>query len=112
MPELSANHDQPAPRLPARALLAGVRFYQVLISPALHAVAGPACGCRFTPTCSHYAADALRAHGALRGSWLAARRLAKCHPFHPGGHDPVPAAPLRPRPVCTAAPRANPIFNG
>ncbi|MFH1499201.1 MAG: membrane protein insertion efficiency factor YidD [Verrucomicrobiota bacterium] len=112
MPELSANRRPPAPRLAARALLAGVHVYQAVISPALHAAGGPACGCRFTPTCSHYAADALRTHGALHGSWLAARRLAKCHPFHPGGHDPVPAAPLRQRPVCTAIPSGNTLFNG
>ncbi|MFN0099983.1 MAG: membrane protein insertion efficiency factor YidD [Gemmatimonadaceae bacterium] len=61
-----------------------VRGYQVLISPLLP----PAC--RYTPSCSHYAIDALAKHGAIRGSWLAARRIARCHPFHPGGHDPVP----------------------
>jgi len=61
-----------------------VRGYQVLISPLLP----PAC--RYTPTCSHYAIDALAKHGAIRGSWLAARRIARCHPFHPGGYDPVP----------------------
>jgi putative membrane protein insertion efficiency factor len=61
-----------------------VRGYQVLLSPLLP----PAC--RYTPSCSHYAIDALAKHGAIRGSWLAARRIARCHPFHPGGHDPVP----------------------
>lgn len=61
-----------------------VRGYQVLISPLLP----PAC--RYTPSCSHYAIDALAKHGAIRGSWLAARRIARCHPFHPGGYDPVP----------------------
>jgi putative membrane protein insertion efficiency factor len=80
-----------APNLAVRALLAAVRLYQRTLSPALPALFGPACGCRFTPTCSHYAADALREHGALRGVWLAARRLARCTPFHAGGHDPVPA---------------------
>ncbi|MBM4356231.1 MAG: membrane protein insertion efficiency factor YidD, partial [Deltaproteobacteria bacterium] len=65
-------------------LLALIRFYQAAISPYLPRA------CRFHPTCSHYAADAIRVHGALRGSALAARRLARCHPFHPGGHDPVP----------------------
>lgn len=47
--------------------------------------------CRFLPTCSAYAAHALRAHGAVRGSWLAVRRIGRCHPFSPGGWDPVPA---------------------
>src|SRR5450432_259051 len=69
-------------RLPARALLGGVWLYQRTLSPALPVVFGPACGCRFRPTCSHYAADAVRAHGALAGAWLAARRLLRCHPLH------------------------------
>jgi putative membrane protein insertion efficiency factor len=46
--------------------------------------------CRFTPSCSLYASEALRQHGLMKGSWLALRRLARCHPWHPGGHDPVP----------------------
>lgn len=70
--------------LPRRALAVFIRAYQLVVSPALP----PAC--RFTPTCSQYAIDAIRRYGALRGSWLAARRLARCHPFHPGGFDPVP----------------------
>lgn len=61
-----------------------IRLYRLLVSPLLP----PAC--RFTPSCSEYAAEALRAHGLLPGSWLAVRRLARCHPWHPGGHDPVP----------------------
>lgn len=61
-----------------------VRGYQVGISPWLP----PAC--RFTPSCSQYAIEALRRYGALKGSWLAARRLLRCHPFRPGGYDPVP----------------------
>jgi len=61
-----------------------VRAYQWLVSPLLP----PAC--RFYPTCSTYAASALERHGALKGSWLAARRVLRCHPFHEGGVDPVP----------------------
>jgi len=79
-------------RLPAALLLALVRVYQKTLSPALPVIFGPACGCRFYPTCSHYAAEALRTHGALRGTWLTVIRLLKCTPLHPGGVDLVPAA--------------------
>jgi putative membrane protein insertion efficiency factor len=69
-----------------RLLLLPIRLYQRLISPVL----GP--HCRFAPTCSQYAVEALQAHGPLRGSWLAVRRISRCHPWNPGGHDPVPPA--------------------
>ncbi|MBL6749130.1 MAG: membrane protein insertion efficiency factor YidD [Nevskia sp.] len=72
-----------------RSLLLGIiRTYQRLLSPLL----GPRC--RFYPSCSHYAAEALQVHGVLRGSALALHRLVRCHPLHPGGLDPVP--PRRP----------------
>lgn len=74
----------------ARGLMLAVRAYQVALSPALHTLAGPGAGCRFSPTCSHYAMEALGTHGALHGTSLAARRILRCHPWHPGGHDPVP----------------------
>jgi len=77
-------------RLPAAAIFALIRLYQLLVSPMLAVAQGPNCGCRFAPTCSHYAADAVRKHGALAGSWLALRRFVKCTPLHPGGLDPVP----------------------
>jgi hypothetical protein len=74
-----------APLTLPRRLLAGlIRVYQRLISPLLPP------SCRFYPSCSQYALEAVTRHGALRGSWLAASRLVKCHPFHPGGFDPVP----------------------
>jgi len=66
------------------ALILLVRVYRLLVSPLLP----PAC--RFHPSCSEYAVGALERHGALRGSWLAARRVLRCHPWHPGGFDPVP----------------------
>jgi len=65
-------------------LLAGVRGYQYLVSPMLGN------NCRFYPSCSDYAREALERHGSLHGSWLAVRRLCRCQPFHPGGYDPVP----------------------
>ena len=61
-----------------------VRGYRYFLSPWLGNQ------CRFHPTCSEFALEALETHGALRGSWLAARRLSRCHPFHAGGIDPVP----------------------
>ncbi len=73
----------------ARGLLAVVGFYQRAVSPVLPP------RCRFVPTCSAYAVEAVELHGAGRGSWLALRRLAKCAPWHPGGVDLVPPAPVR-----------------
>lgn len=84
----------PSPGLAARALAAGVRAYQLTVSPALHALAGPGAGCRFSPTCSHYALEALAAHGAARGAALATRRVLRCHPWGAHGPDPVPPRTL------------------
>jgi putative membrane protein insertion efficiency factor len=80
----------PATGLAARALSACVHGYQLAVSPSLHAIAGPGAGCRFTPSCSHYALEALAVHGALRGATLATRRVLRCHPWGAHGADPVP----------------------
>ena len=66
-------------------LVALVRFYQICISPLK-----PTASCRFTPTCSQYALEALRKYGPLKGGWLALRRIARCHPWGGSGYDPVP----------------------
>lgn len=79
------------PSAGARMLMAVISAYRRFISPLL----GP--HCRFAPSCSAYALEAVREHGALGGSWLAVRRLARCHPFNPGGLDPVPPATRRRR---------------
>lgn len=73
-----------APTLPGRILLALVAGYRLFVSPLL----GPRC--RYLPTCSEYAEEALRSHGACRGGWLVLRRLSRCHPLGGSGYDPVP----------------------
>ncbi|ENO98361.1 MULTISPECIES: membrane protein insertion efficiency factor YidD [Thauera] len=65
-------------------LIALLRFYRYAISPMLGR------NCRFHPTCSEYAIEAIQRHGALRGGWMAAKRVGRCHPFNSGGYDPVP----------------------
>jgi len=72
--------------LPTRVLVLMITFYQRFISPALPP------SCRYFPSCSSYALEALLKHGAWRGSWLAVRRIGRCHPWHAGGYDPVPPA--------------------
>ncbi|MBY4797804.1 membrane protein insertion efficiency factor YidD [Collinsella sp. AGMB00827] len=72
--------------LGTHALIALVKLYQKVISPLLPDA------CIYIPTCSQYAVEALMSHGALRGSWLALRRVLRCNPFHLGGFDPVPPA--------------------
>ncbi len=71
-------------RLPRMAVAGLIKIYQKLVSPNL----GP--NCRFQPTCSSYALEAVQKHGVVRGLGLAAKRIGKCHPLHPGGYDPVP----------------------
>jgi putative membrane protein insertion efficiency factor len=70
-------------------LLALIRLYQLTLSPFV----GRAC--RFEPSCSRYTASCIELHGAARGSWLGLKRIARCHPFHPGGYDPPPELTVR-----------------
>jgi putative membrane protein insertion efficiency factor len=65
--------------------------YKYTLSPFLHAASGGIGACRYQPTCSEYAAIAVSEYGVMRGGWMALRRLLRCHPFHRGGFDPVPA---------------------
>ena len=67
-----------------KPVMAAIRFYQRKISPGLPP------RCRYIPTCSEYALEAVEKYGAVKGGWLAARRIARCHPFHKGGYYPVP----------------------
>ncbi|RKS79290.1 hypothetical protein BZB76_0746 [Actinomadura pelletieri DSM 43383] len=79
-----SDHPAGPPGPVAGLLILLVRAYRRFLSPLLGQQ------CRFQPSCSAYGLEALQVHGALRGTWLTARRIARCHPFHPGGHDPVP----------------------
>jgi putative membrane protein insertion efficiency factor len=81
----SANRQFPG-RMMSLALRGAIRLYQLTLA---YFFVG---ACRYEPSCSAYAAEAVRLHGALQGSWLAARRLCRCHPWGPGGYDPVPPA--------------------
>ncbi|MBB3869629.1 membrane protein insertion efficiency factor YidD [Geobacillus sp. NFOSA3] len=67
-----------------KLLISFIRFYQIFISPLKPPT------CRFYPTCSHYGLEAVKRFGAIKGGWLTIKRILKCHPFHPGGFDPVP----------------------
>ena len=82
-------------RWPARMLISAIQMYRQMISP----LRPPSC--RFVPTCSHYAVDAVTEYGLMRGSWLAVARLVKCGPWHSGGWDPIPE---RHDPRCGAEP--------
>jgi uncharacterized protein len=81
---LETTRSAAGPSPPARLLLLLIRLYQSTVGPALPP------SCRFQPTCSRYAYGAVERHGALRGTWLSLRRLARCQPFGPSGYDPVP----------------------
>jgi putative membrane protein insertion efficiency factor len=71
--------------IPRMVLLAGIRLYQKIVSPTIAANT-----CRFYPSCSHYGYQAIYKYGALKGSWMATKRVLRCNPFNPGGFDPVP----------------------
>ena len=73
-----------ASRVVAKALVGAIEVYRKVVSPLFPP------SCRFVPSCSLYTCDAIREFGAARGTWLGVRRLLKCHPFHPGGFDPIP----------------------
>ncbi len=67
-----------------RLVLGAIRFYQKFISPMFPP------SCRFTPTCSQYTYEAISKYGVIKGGWLGVKRISRCHPFNPGGYDPVP----------------------
>lgn len=84
------NEKQPRRKSILTVVLVGfVRFYQLFLSPLLGA------NCRYQPTCSHYAIEAMRVHGGLKGGWLAIRRIMRCHPWGGFGYDPVPDAVIK-----------------
>jgi len=76
--------------VPKTVLIFLIRLYQLTVPPARLVLFGPAAGCRFTPSCSQYAMQAVREHGAVAGSSLAVKRICRCHPLGTAGHDPVP----------------------
>ncbi|MEO6053805.1 MAG: membrane protein insertion efficiency factor YidD [Chthoniobacterales bacterium] len=69
-----------------------IACYRVVISSLLHWMAGPGCGCRYEPTCSHYVEEAIHIHGIARGLWMGLKRVTRCHPWGGCGFDPVPPA--------------------
>jgi len=85
MPQTAITNDTSRTvTVPARLLMVPIEGYRRFVSPLLPP------RCRFAPSCSEYALTALAEHGAARGLWLAVKRIARCHPFNPGGYDPVP----------------------
>jgi len=87
-------------------LMFAVRVYRWTLSPAKTFLFGPLAGCRYTPSCSAYALAALGKHGALAGSWLAVKRICRCHPWNECGHDPVPEVDSKVQSPATTVPAA------
>ncbi|HXR05150.1 MAG TPA: membrane protein insertion efficiency factor YidD [Verrucomicrobiae bacterium] len=85
-------------------LTLAIRAYQLTISLLQTFLFGPTGGCRFTPTCSHYAMEAVHQHGAAVGGWMATKRICRCHPWGEGGPDPVPGKEFGVRPVLRSSP--------
>ncbi len=83
-----------APSFARRAAAVCVRGYQLFLSPLQHMFGGNA-GCRFTPSCSEYVRQAILTHGVFKGVWLGTKRIARCHPWNPGGEDPVPPPKMK-----------------
>ena len=93
MPQTAIRNDTSrTTSVPARLLMVPIGGYRRFVSPLLPP------RCRFAPSCSEYALTALAEHGAARGLWLAVKRIARCHPFNPGGYDPVPSRVIPPSP--------------
>lgn len=84
MPQPDSNSNWSLSKILAAPLIACVKFYRYCISPMFPAA------CRFTPTCSEYAIEALRRHGPVKGLWLSVKRISRCHPWGGSGYDPVP----------------------
>lgn len=104
MPALLSRLRRLGGRALTLSLLGLLRLYQLTLSPLL----GPRC--RYWPSCSHYAAEALRVHGPAKGGWLAVRRLTRCHPGREGGIDPVPGGPSET--LCREDPELDAQFRG
>ena len=77
-------------RILSAVIRVAIRFYQRILNPMLKFAAGPAAGCRFSPSCSNYFLEAVETHGPFRGSWLGICRIFRCHPWGGSGYDPVP----------------------